>query len=77
MWAFSMSVAREQIAKGCRFAIEHPAGSDAWTCREVEELLKEPGVKLVTFHMCSFGMRVDTGLNKKPTSLLTNDPSLI
>lgn len=65
-------VCKRQYKRGKIFVLEHPRGSKAWLEEEIEELKALPGVFVCRFDMCQFGMRVGQGLNKKPTTIITN-----
>lgn len=72
----AVNVCKRQHRKGKFFVLEHPRGSKAWHEKEAEELRNMEGVFVCKFDMCQFGMRVGEGLNKKPTTILTNSEEI-
>ena len=78
MWDFSIEAAEEQHAAGNYFALEHPAHASSWSKPRTQKLLTLPGVALIEFDMCHFGLSVSkTGeLSKKSTKVATNNPWL-
>ena len=72
-----MQAIRIQVAKGQRFMFEHPSRATSWKLPCVEEVKNLPGVSLVSFDMCAFGM-TSPMLEpiKKRTVIMTNDPRL-
>ena len=59
MWDFAVEAAEEQCEAGNYFALEHPARASSWSTPRVQKLLRMPGVALIEFDMCAFGLTVD------------------
>ena len=78
MWDFSVEAAEEQYAVGDYFALEHPAYASSWSKPRIQKLLRKPGVALIEFDMCHYGLTVTEGgeLSKKSTRIATNNPWL-
>jgi len=58
------------------FLHEHPYSASSWKEEYVQEIMNQPGVKVVRGDMCAFGMWQDTSegrrLVMKPTGFMTN-----
>ena len=69
---FCCRLYKQQMQLGGRAILEHPKGSRLWTYPEVNELLEEH--KLLTCHMCRYGLRVPGSPNliRKATHLLVS-----
>ena len=71
------AVMRWQLARGGHIIYEHPNLARSWQEECIKKIEQRPSVRKVTCDMCCFGMNVDgRGLNKKPTSWLTDIPEL-
>lgn len=60
MWDFAVEAAEEQCEAGNYFALEHPAKASSWSTPRVQKLLRMPGVALIEFDMCAFGLTVES-----------------
>ena len=65
-----------QLQQGLYFLHEHPEKATSWDNPTVKDVMKLPGVRKITSHMCAFGMvqedELGPGLIKKPTSFMSN-----
>ncbi len=66
----------EQLKAGRYFLHEQPRGAKTWQFPDIRRLMEEPGVHLVTGHICRRGMmsedREGPGRVLKPTGWLGN-----
>ena len=60
------------------FALEHSTGTSSWNIPRVQALLERPGIEMVTFHQCRFGLKspVHQRPIRKSTRILTNGPAI-
>jgi len=78
-WNFSLEAARDQLADGLHFGLEHPQGAETWELPQTQKLLARDDVALMTFDQCAFGLRVQEGsdrLSRKSTKIATSNPWL-
>ena len=76
-WNYALDVAMSQIIGGRGFCLEHPATATSWSEPKVMEILAMPGVRIVTFDQCRFGLKSPSGSPiKKATKLMTNMNSI-
>ena len=68
---FTVEVIRECLASQVHFSLENPQTSRLWEFGPVRDLFRDKRICFFTFHMCGWGMPF-----KKPTSILTDIPSL-
>ena len=75
---FALEVAKFVMSYGGFFVLEHPSGASSWRLPDLKPFLETPGVHLVTFHQCRFGLRAPiSGLPiRKSTRFLTNSLSV-
>ncbi len=79
---FVMSLYVEQLENGRYFLHEHPRRASSWGLQQVKNLLRMPGVGLVSGDQCQFGAEVTEGKDKgrpllKPTGFMSNAPCLL
>ena len=74
----SMDCAMDQVRQGAYFAFEHPARASSWGLPEVQRVLSQPGVVVVTFDQCMLGLtsKVHGIPTRKRTKIATNCPAL-
>eukprot|EP00435_Cladocopium_sp_Y103_P071079 s134_g36.t1 len=65
-------VAIWQHNRGKVFLLEQPRPSKAWEEEAMQRVLQLKGIYVCVSDMCSYGMRVNEGLNKKSTQWVTN-----
>ena len=68
---FTRRVARECLKTGTPFSIENPSTSRLWNFEPITRLLADQSVCQVTFPTRMYG-----GDHKKPTTIVTNIPTL-
>ena len=75
----AMESAEVQVRRGMYFIFEHPCGASSWEQPIVKHVAGLPGVKMVTFDQCMFGLV--SPLHKTPmrkrTRLMTNSPAVV
>ena len=76
---FTIRIIRWIVSKNGFFVFEHPTGASSWRLPCIQELLGLPGVKLICFHQCRFGLKAPiSGLPmRKSTRFLTNSQQII
>ena len=76
MMAFLCLIYKMQLKRGAYFIHEHPTSASSWKLDCIMELLMLPGVGLVRFDMCRYGMTSQDSLGEapvhKPTTLMSN-----
>ena len=74
LWNFALQLAWFQLQHMGLFVLEHPTGASSWRLPETVALLNQPGVFLVSFHQCRFGLKAPISGQpiRKSTRLLTN-----
>jgi len=74
LWNFALQLAWFQLQHMGIFVLEHPTGASSWRLPETVALLNQPGVFLVSFHQCRFGLKAPISGQpiRKSTRLLTN-----
>ena len=75
----SVALAKQQIARGRWFAVEHPACATSWRTPVMQELTDMPQVQSVVFDQCMFGLCSPSGAMamRKRTRIATNCPKLV
>ncbi len=80
MIRFSLEICELQHRAGRFFIFEQPQSSRAWRLTEVVNMTYRDGVTKTTFHQCMYGLVSSDHHGEapayKPTSVLTNHPSL-
>ena len=72
LW-LAMDLAARQVASGRYFVFEHPATAKSWATDEVRNVAALPGVRIVTFDQCRYGLVSPGGEPlRKRTSFMTN-----
>ncbi len=76
---FSMKIAAYQHFLNNGFIFEHPAGASSWKHDCVQSVAHRPGIKLLSFHQCRFGLQTPFSERpiKKLTHILTNMASVV
>ena len=77
---FSVKVAKYKMRRGRFFYFEHPLSAKSWYLDELWELSQHGDVEAEVVHMCCVALTAEdsagTGLEKKPTKVLTSLPSI-
>jgi hypothetical protein len=75
----SMELCRIQWEGKRGFIFEHPDRATSWAQPSVEAVARLPGVHIIKFDQCRFGLRSpdNTGPLRKSTKFLTNMPSVV
>ena len=70
----SMDCAMAQVRRGAFFLFEHPARASSWRTPEVQRVLGQPGVVVVSFDQCMLGLKskVHGMPMRKRTKIATN-----
>ena len=76
LWHFALHICQFMMSCGAIFVLEHPTGASSRRLQETQQLLSTPGIYLVTFHQCRFGLKAPiSGFPiRKSTRLMTNSP---
>ena len=78
MWNYALEVAELQVKKNRGFVLEHPSSASSWKESKVDDVLSLPGVKLISFDQCRFGLKSPMGKPmRKATRFLTNMDSVV
>lgn len=77
---FAMMMCKMQSEKGRLLMFVHPSSARSWMTQVVKDIIQPPGVMIVEFVFCQFGMKskdiYGEGLVKKIIKIMTNSTKL-